>query len=109
MVCDLFLLAHLLVPPICLIIYWVFHDKVALKHLMETVVPVLTALKHVLEKAHSPLLRELMFYLGELFRYGTETIVSHLGSMICVICVICMICMICICQAEQICSRSCMI
>ena len=44
------------------------HEQVALKHLMETVVPVLTALKHVLERAHSPLLRELMFYFGALFR-----------------------------------------
>lgn len=45
--------------------------KVALKHLMEAVVPILTALKHVLERAQSPLLRELMFYFGELFRYAT--------------------------------------
>lgn len=42
--------------------------QVALKHLMEKVVPILTALKHVLERAHSPLLREMMFYFGELFR-----------------------------------------
>lgn len=46
--------------------------QVALKHLMEKVVPILTALKHVLERAHSPLLRELMFYFGELFRYFTQ-------------------------------------
>lgn len=49
----------------------------ALKHLMETVVPVLTALKHVLERAHSPLLRELMFYFGELFRWVGEAILPR--------------------------------
>ena len=65
-------------PPIGLIYYRAFHDKVALKHLMETVVPVLTALKHVLERAHSPLLRELMFYFGELFRWATKAILPRL-------------------------------
>ncbi|CAN0467543.1 unnamed protein product, partial [Ascophyllum nodosum] len=35
---------------------------------METVVPILTALKHVLERAHSPILRELMSYFGEILR-----------------------------------------
>eukprot|EP00752_Nemacystus_decipiens_P008134 g7274.t1 len=55
-------------------------SKVALKHLMEKVVPVLTALKHVLERAHSPLLREMMFYLGELFRSHKEEVKAVLAS-----------------------------
>ncbi len=50
-------------------------DQVALKHLMEKVVPILTALKHVLERAHSPLLREIMFYFRELFRWAANRVV----------------------------------
>jgi hypothetical protein len=38
------------------------------RHLMEHVVPIVASLKHVLEAAHSPLLRELMGYLRELLR-----------------------------------------
>lgn len=59
-------------------------DQVALKHLMEKVVPILTALKHVLERAHSPLLREIMFYFGELFRWAVkhaQTEVFHIRAM----------------------------
>ncbi|CAM9932668.1 unnamed protein product, partial [Ectocarpus sp. 12 AP-2014] len=55
-------------------------SDVALKHLMEKVVPILTALKHVLERAHSPLLREIMFYFGELFRSHKEEVKAVLAS-----------------------------
>eukprot|EP00903_Cladosiphon_okamuranus_P012149 g11397.t1 len=55
-------------------------SKVALKHLMEKVVPILTALKHVLERAHSSLLREMMFYFGELFRSHKEEVKAVLAS-----------------------------
>ncbi|CBJ30347.1 conserved unknown protein [Ectocarpus siliculosus] len=55
-------------------------SKVALKHLMEKVVPILTALKHVLERAHSPLLREIMSYFGELFRSHKEEVKAVLAS-----------------------------
>ncbi|CAM9961901.1 unnamed protein product, partial [Choristocarpus tenellus] len=43
-------------------------SKVSHKHLMESVVPILVALKQVLERVHSPLLRELMNYFVDLFR-----------------------------------------
>ncbi|CAM9107694.1 unnamed protein product [Ectocarpus sp. 4 AP-2014] len=55
-------------------------SDVALKHLMEKVVPILTALKHVLERVHSPLLREIMFYFGELFRSHKEEVKAVLAS-----------------------------
>ncbi|CAM9644617.1 unnamed protein product, partial [Discosporangium mesarthrocarpum] len=48
--------------------------KVSHKHLMESVIPILTALKQTLERAHSPLLKELMSYLGELFRCHKEDV-----------------------------------
>jgi condensin-2 complex subunit D3 len=38
------------------------------KAIIETIVPIVIALKQILEKAHSPLLRELMAYLNELMK-----------------------------------------
>ncbi|KAL9190912.1 hypothetical protein ACHAXT_000618 [Thalassiosira profunda] len=47
--------------------------QISRKHLMEIVIPILCNLKTVLEGSHSPLLRDLMHYLGYIFRgYKSE-------------------------------------
>eukprot|EP00048_Salpingoeca_helianthica_P008436 m.122486 g.122486 ORF g.122486 m.122486 type:complete len:1493 (-) comp14600_c0_seq4:450-4928(-) len=43
-------------------------SKIAKKHLVQHIMPIIIALKGVLEKAHSPLLRGLMTYLREVMR-----------------------------------------
>lgn len=50
------------------------------KHLIEHVVPVVVSLKHVLEVGRSPLLRELMVYLRELFRAFKDEVKETLAS-----------------------------
>ena len=43
------------------------------KNVIENIVPVVISLKHILEKAHSPVLKDLMVYLRELMKdYKTE-------------------------------------
>jgi condensin-2 complex subunit D3 len=48
-------------------------SKISLKHMMEIVLPILCSLKIKLEASNSPLLKDLMMYLLEIFRsYKTE-------------------------------------
>jgi condensin-2 complex subunit D3 len=42
--------------------------KIVKKNVLENIVPIVIELKNLLEKQHSPLLRNLMEYLKELFK-----------------------------------------
>ena len=54
--------------------------KVSRKHLMERVIPTLVTLKECLEKAHSPLIRDVMEYFIDLFRTYKEEVKEVLSS-----------------------------
>ena len=55
-------------------------SKISLKHLMEIVIPVLCNLKSVLEISHSALLKDLMKYLGYIFRSFKKEVSEHLAN-----------------------------
>ena len=55
-------------------------SKISRKHLMEIVVPILCNLKTVLESSHSPLLKDLMRYLGYIFRSYKTEVTEHLAN-----------------------------
>lgn len=55
-------------------------SKVSRKHLMEHIVPTLVSLKCCLERAHSPLLREVMDYFSELMKANKEEVKDAMGS-----------------------------
>ena len=55
-------------------------SKISRKHLMEIVVPILCSLKSVLEASHSPLLKNLMKYLGYIFRSYKSEVQEHLAN-----------------------------
>jgi len=54
--------------------------KISRKHLMEIVIPILCNLKTVLEGSHSPLLKQLMQYLGKIFRSYKSEVQEHLAN-----------------------------
>jgi len=54
--------------------------KVSKRHMMENVVPILTALKVILEKNKSPLLKKLMVFLRELFSNYKKELKEVLAS-----------------------------
>lgn len=54
--------------------------KISRKHLMEIVIPILCNLKTVLEGSHSPLLKNLMSYLGFIFRSYKSEVQEHLAN-----------------------------
>lgn len=54
--------------------------KISRKHLMEIVIPILCNLKTVLEGSHSPLLKNLMQYLGKIFRSYRSEVQEHLAN-----------------------------
>jgi condensin-2 complex subunit D3 len=55
-------------------------SKISRKHLMEIVIPILCNLKAVLEASHSPLLKNLMHYLGYIFRTFKAEVSEHLAN-----------------------------
>jgi condensin-2 complex subunit D3 len=55
-------------------------SKISRKHLMEIVIPILCNLKAVLEASHSPLLKNLMQYLGYIFRTFKAEVSEHLAN-----------------------------
>ncbi|KAL3805311.1 hypothetical protein HJC23_009018 [Cyclotella cryptica] len=55
-------------------------SKISRKHLMEIVIPVLCNLKSVLEASRSPLLKDLMQYLGYIFRSFKHEVAEHLAN-----------------------------
>jgi len=54
--------------------------KISRKHLMEIVIPILCNMKSVLEGSHSPLLKNLMKYLGYIFRSYKSEVQEHLAN-----------------------------
>jgi len=54
--------------------------KVSRKHLLEHVVPELVSLKACLERAHSPLIRNVMEYFLELMRHNKEEVKDALSA-----------------------------
>mmetsp|Transcript_1016 Transcript_1016/g.1742 ORF Transcript_1016/g.1742 Transcript_1016/m.1742 type:complete len:825 (-) Transcript_1016:481-2955(-) len=54
--------------------------KISRKHLMEIVIPIICNLKTVLEGSHSPLLKQLMQYLGKIFRSYKSEVQEHLAN-----------------------------
>lgn len=54
--------------------------KISRKHLMQIVIPILCNLKTVLEGSHSPLLKNLMQYLGNIFRLYKSEVQEHLAN-----------------------------
>jgi hypothetical protein len=59
-------------PPACY--------QVSRKHLLEHVVPTVVSLKACLERAHSPLLRDVMGYLAELIKAHKEEVKEALSA-----------------------------
>ena len=55
-------------------------SKISVKHLMEIVIPVLCNLKTTLESSHSALLKDLMNYLGYIFRSFKREVMEHLAN-----------------------------
>jgi len=55
-------------------------NKISRKHLMETIIPILRNLKTVLESSRSPFLKDLMHYLGYIFRSFKAEVKEHLAS-----------------------------
>ena len=55
-------------------------SKISRKHLMEIVIPILCNLKTVLEASKSPLLKNLMQYLGYIFRTFKAEVNEHLAN-----------------------------
>ena len=55
-------------------------SKISQKHLMEIVIPVLCNLKGVLEGSRSALLKDLMEYLGYIFRSYKREVSEHLAN-----------------------------
>ena len=55
-------------------------SNISRKHLMEIVIPILCNLKAVLEASHSPLLKNLMQYLGYIFRTFKSEVSEHLAN-----------------------------
>ena len=55
-------------------------SKISLKHLMEIVIPVLCNLKSILETSRSALLKDLMKYLGYIFRSFKKEVSEHLAN-----------------------------
>lgn len=55
-------------------------SKVSRKHLLEHVVPELVSLKACLERAHSPLIRNVMEYFLELMRHSKEEVKDALST-----------------------------
>jgi condensin-2 complex subunit D3 len=55
-------------------------SKISRKHLMEIVIPVLCNLKSVLETSHSTLLKDLMKYLGYIFRSFKREVSEQLAN-----------------------------
>ncbi|GAB5032194.1 condensin-2 complex subunit d3 [Nannochloropsis oceanica] len=55
-------------------------SKVSRKHLLEHVVPELVSLKACLERAHSPLIRNVMEYFLELMRHNKEEVKDALSA-----------------------------
>jgi condensin-2 complex subunit D3 len=55
-------------------------SKISQKHLMEIVIPVLCNLKSILEGSHSALLKDLMKYLGYIFRSFKLEVMEHLAN-----------------------------
>jgi condensin-2 complex subunit D3 len=51
-----------------------------MKHMMEIVIPVLCNLKSVLEGSRSALLKDLMKYLGYIFRSFKREVTEHLAN-----------------------------
>lgn len=54
--------------------------KISRKHLIEIVIPILCNLKTVLEGSHSPLLKNLLQYLGKIFRSYKSEVQEHLAN-----------------------------
>ncbi|KAL7464620.1 hypothetical protein ACHAXS_004956 [Conticribra weissflogii] len=54
--------------------------KISRKHLMETIIPILCNLKIVLESTRSPFLKDLMNYLGYIFRSFKVEVKEYLAS-----------------------------
>ena len=54
--------------------------SVSRKHLMEIVLPILCNLKSVLESSRSPLLKDLMQYLGYVFRSYRKEVIESLAN-----------------------------
>eukprot|EP00578_Thalassiosira_sp_NH16_P031145 CAMPEP_0181081036 /NCGR_PEP_ID=MMETSP1071-20121207/2891_1 /TAXON_ID=35127 /ORGANISM="Thalassiosira sp., Strain NH16" /LENGTH=1196 /DNA_ID=CAMNT_0023162563 /DNA_START=1 /DNA_END=3591 /DNA_ORIENTATION=+ len=55
-------------------------SKISRKHLMEIVMPILCNLKSVLEESRSPLLKNLMKYLGYIFRSFKSEVQENLAN-----------------------------
>ncbi|KAL7522553.1 hypothetical protein ACHAWX_007249 [Stephanocyclus meneghinianus] len=55
-------------------------SKISRKHLMEIVIPILSNLKSVLEASRSQLLKDLMQYLGYIFRSFKQEVAEHLAN-----------------------------
>lgn len=55
-------------------------SKISRKHLMEIVIPVLCNLKSIMEGSRSPLLKDLMQYLGKIFRSFKTEVAEHLAN-----------------------------
>ncbi|KAL7552927.1 hypothetical protein ACHAWF_016177, partial [Thalassiosira exigua] len=54
--------------------------KISRKHLVEIVIPIVCNLKTILEGSRSPLLRDLMMYLGFIFRSYRGEVREHLAN-----------------------------
>ena len=54
--------------------------NISRKNLMEVVIPILCNLKTVLEGSHSPLIKNLMQYLGNIFRLYKPEVQEHLAN-----------------------------